>query len=289
MIAELTILSNVVLSTGGGAVLRIGRAGCLALEAAVFQIDRKDFILDTNGQYGNANAANIGRYENIGGARSRGFELGLHGVATDRLNWDLTYTYLDARYDEAFATRIYNPATGEGSLAVEFVGTSVTSPAFDDPLGETAAYLRSQNPHFKYIDFNKRGYMLLDVTHQRVVCEWWHLNTVSAPDAGQSLAVAYQVLDGDQHLDIIVGVKSKKDDQPFLAMAAYGDGTLRWHRMSDGQELLALYAHAESRANDCRARGSVGKSAAAATCSTASCCCPAAPGSSRRSPRWCSA
>jgi alkaline phosphatase D len=108
----------------------------------------------------------------------------------------------------------YNPATGEGSLAVEFVGTSVTSPAFDDPLGETAAYLRSQNPHFKYIDFNKRGYMLLDVTHQRVVCEWWHLNTVSAPDAGQSLAVAYQVLDGDQHLTPAAATLARRAVKP---------------------------------------------------------------------------
>lgn len=94
----------------------------------------------------------------------------------------------------------YDPATGQGSVAVEFVATSVTSPGLDDPLGETAAYLRSQNPHFKYIDLNKRGYMLLDITHQRVVCEWWHLNTVAVPDAGQKLAVAFQVLDGSARL-----------------------------------------------------------------------------------------
>lgn len=28
-----------------------------------------------------------------------------------------------------------------------------------------------------------------------------------------------------------------------LGVAAYGDGTIRWHRMSDGQELLALFPH----------------------------------------------
>ena len=94
----------------------------------------------------------------------------------------------------------YNPATGEGSLAVEFVGTSVTSPGVDDPSGGTAAYLKSQNPHFKYVDLNKRGYMLLDVNRDRVVCEWWHLDTVAAPDAGQTMAVAYQVLTGTTHL-----------------------------------------------------------------------------------------
>ena len=29
-----------------------------------------------------------------------------------------------------------------------------------------------------------------------------------------------------------------------LVVAAYGDGTIRWHRLSDGEELLALYPHA---------------------------------------------
>ncbi|MBN8488938.1 MAG: alkaline phosphatase D family protein [Burkholderiales bacterium] len=94
----------------------------------------------------------------------------------------------------------YDPVTGAGSLAVEFVGTSVSSPGVDDPSGTLAAYLRGQNPHFKYIDLNKRGYMLLDVTHERVVGEWWHLETVTAPDAGQTLAMAYQVEDGAAHL-----------------------------------------------------------------------------------------
>ena len=30
-------------------------------------------------------------------------------------------------------------------------------------------------------------------------------------------------------------------------MAAYGDGTIRWRRLSDGQELLALFVHAIDR------------------------------------------
>ena len=32
-----------------------------------------------------------------------------------------------------------------------------------------------------------------------------------------------------------------------IAVAAYGDGTVRWHRMSDGAELLALYAHTDKK------------------------------------------
>ena len=32
-----------------------------------------------------------------------------------------------------------------------------------------------------------------------------------------------------------------------VVVAAYGDGTIRWHRWSDGQELLALFVHAPSK------------------------------------------
>ena len=32
-----------------------------------------------------------------------------------------------------------------------------------------------------------------------------------------------------------------------LVVAAYDDGTIRWHRLADGQELLALFVHAKDR------------------------------------------
>ncbi len=32
-----------------------------------------------------------------------------------------------------------------------------------------------------------------------------------------------------------------------LAVAAYGDGTIRWHRMTDGEELLALFPHQDGK------------------------------------------
>ncbi len=35
--------------------------------------------------------------------------------------------------------------------------------------------------------------------------------------------------------------------QGRVVVAAYGDGTLRWHRLSDSQELLALFPHADRK------------------------------------------
>jgi alkaline phosphatase D len=94
----------------------------------------------------------------------------------------------------------YDAATGEGSRAVEFVGTSVSSPGLDDPAGNTARFLRSVNPHFKYIELNRRGYMLLDVTRERAVCEWWHLDTVASVSNIETFAVAFEVAHGSNRL-----------------------------------------------------------------------------------------
>jgi alkaline phosphatase D len=94
----------------------------------------------------------------------------------------------------------YDPATGSGSRAVEFVGTSISSPGLSDPAGVITALLGAQNPHFKYIDFNQRGYMLLDVTRERVVCEWWFVDTVVAPSSAQTLGAAFEVQHGSNRL-----------------------------------------------------------------------------------------
>jgi alkaline phosphatase D len=94
----------------------------------------------------------------------------------------------------------YDAATGEGSRGVEFVTTSVSSPGLNDPNGSTAAFLRSVNPHIKYVDLNRRGYNLLDVTPARVVCEYWTVDTVAALSEVQTLNAVFEVQDGTNRL-----------------------------------------------------------------------------------------
>lgn len=70
----------------------------ITYEAAIFQIDRKDFIMKTSGNYGSANNTNTDMWDNVGGARHRGLELSADGKAADKLSFNLAYTYLDAYY-----------------------------------------------------------------------------------------------------------------------------------------------------------------------------------------------
>jgi alkaline phosphatase D len=94
----------------------------------------------------------------------------------------------------------YDPDTGAGSHAVELVVTSATSPGAIDPQGTAAAALQLANPHFKYVDLERRGYMLLDVDATRVVSEWWYVDTVASRSGVQSLGRALQVSAGANHL-----------------------------------------------------------------------------------------
>lgn len=93
----------------------------------------------------------------------------------------------------------YNALTGEGSKAVEFVCTSVTSAGLDQ-LQALVPVLRTNNPHMKYINLDQRGYLLLDVTPERVSSEWWYVDTVEARSGGQSFAIALQTSRNDNRL-----------------------------------------------------------------------------------------
>lgn len=96
----------------------------------------------------------------------------------------------------------YNPLTGEGSLGVEFVGTSVTSPfAIDIPEGQQALLLT--NPHLRYTDWDRKGYLLLDLDASRAQGEYWYVSTFTEPGGTESFATAYQALTDSNHLELL--------------------------------------------------------------------------------------
>ena len=75
----------------------------------------------------------------------------------------------------------YQAATGAGSLAVEIVTPAISSPPLFSIQGvrERVPLLRLAAPHVKYLDGDHRGYVLLDITHDRVTADWYHVSTVT--------------------------------------------------------------------------------------------------------------
>ena len=73
----------------------------------------------------------------------------------------------------------YNSSTGQGSVASEFVCTSVTSSSFINfsvPVG----LIKTFNPNVKYADLSKKGYLLLDVNTSRVQGDWQYMSSIQS-------------------------------------------------------------------------------------------------------------
>lgn len=109
----------------------------------------------------------------------------------------------------------YNPLTGEGSRAVEFVATSVTSPGLE-ALAQVQDLIRVNNPHIQYVDLARKGYLLLDIDAQRCVGEFWAVDSIESRVGGETFQAAYQVLAGTNRLSAS-SQTSPRPDAPALA------------------------------------------------------------------------
>jgi iron complex outermembrane receptor protein len=102
-----------------------------SVKAALFQVDRKDFILDSNGQYATSNNPLGGgsQFRNIGGARSRGLELEARTQPAKDWSFDLAYTYLDAKFTryDSFYQSLGNP---NGTFVANPTPAQRNNPAF---------------------------------------------------------------------------------------------------------------------------------------------------------------
>lgn len=100
-----------------------------------------------------------------------------------------------------FEVSSYNPLTGKGSLAVEFVCPALTSLPFPETAGVEL------NPHQKFNNQTERGYMLLDITEQAFQCEWYYTDTLKKRD--DSVRFAKSLLTQTQTNHLIDGSQSR--------------------------------------------------------------------------------
>lgn len=110
----------------------------------------------------------------------------------------------------------YNPLTGAGSLGVEYVCTSVTSPGLDQ-LAPVQDAIRLVNPHMKYIDLAQKGYMVFDLTAERMLGEFWYVSTIAERGGSESFATAYPVAAGANRLGAATAASTPPPQAPALA------------------------------------------------------------------------
>ncbi|MFU8814211.1 MAG: alkaline phosphatase D family protein [Pseudomonadales bacterium] len=121
---------------------------------------------------------------------------------------DVTPDPMSSRYDRN---------SGRGSLAVELVTTSVTSPG---PAGtpadlmEREAMIVRERPHIQYVNLREHGYLLLDLDSERAQAEWWYVNSIRERGAGERLGAAFATARGHNHLVAASGASAANRERP---------------------------------------------------------------------------
>lgn len=133
------------------------------------------------------------------------------------LTGDIHSSWAADLHPNPYNPALYDKTTGAGSLAVEFVGTSISSPGVDtDTSGSVAGAIRFYNPHLKYVQLTRRGYLLMDVNRDRVVGEWWYVDTVASLSNVETFATAFEVRTGENRLRASAQTPNRADP-PALA------------------------------------------------------------------------
>jgi alkaline phosphatase D len=115
-----------------------------------------------------------------------------------------------------FDPALYDPATGRGSLAVEFVAPATSS----SPLGsfpravEAFRDVQQTHPHLRWHDMDRRGYVLLDVDRERAQAEWWFMETVAERRPDERFARGFRTRTGRSHLEPVVLASAPRRDPP---------------------------------------------------------------------------
>lgn len=102
----------------------------------------------------------------------------------------------------------YDPQTGAGSVATEFVVPSITGDNFDEgnTFGFTSAeqavtLLQLSNPHVHYAELTSHGYILLDIDSSRAQAEFWYMDNIKDPyNNGEYLAKIYKTEHAANHV-----------------------------------------------------------------------------------------
>ncbi|WP_420455157.1 alkaline phosphatase D family protein [Rubrivirga sp.] len=126
----------------------------------------------------------------------------------------------------------YDPASGAGSVAVEFVTPSVSAANLNENLGippeavpedvptQAEQGLAAAYPQLKTVELDEHGYLVLDLTGARAQADWFYVNDIRQRDSDERFSRAFFTASGENHLQAASGPAPNKADAPALAPAA---------------------------------------------------------------------
>lgn len=147
----------------------------------------------------------------------------------------------------------YNSATAEGAWAVEFGTPSISSPNFDEAIGPdlTAQFEQfinnplpgfnlEYNPHLKYVDLDRHGYILLDLTPDTAQANYYYIPTQYADSLAEYFGQGVFALAGSPKLRLRNTPSAPKATQD-AATPTTPFGSTRVNDQPATAELLGLH------------------------------------------------
>ncbi len=166
---------------------------------------------------------NVDQWDGYAGARTRLLNyLNSHEIEnTVILTGDFHSSWAQDVCVDPYDSNVYDPATGKGSQAVEFVGPAISSPFF---INKPSTFVKGverfamfNNPHTKYVDMEKNGYMVVDIDRYRARAEYYHINDVLNPDTGETMTAAVETASGENHAVLVEGKVAALNSQREFA------------------------------------------------------------------------
>jgi alkaline phosphatase D len=112
----------------------------------------------------------------------------------------------------------YDPATGRGSVAVEIVTPAITSPGIPTVFLGLVDQARPYNQHIRWMELTKRGFVVLDVTPERLQSAWYLFEDITLPDpTSPKFAAAWSVKSGETRLNDDGSAAPARSDGPPAA------------------------------------------------------------------------
>lgn len=153
--------------------------------------------------YGDGPVADSGAWDGYNGERMRLLgHLDQNGIDNNvLLSGDIHMSFL---CDLPIDYGSYNAQTGAGSVAVEFLPTSISRGNFDEAgvTGFLAQLVQlaidAANPHHVYSELTSHGYGILDIRPDTVTAEYWY-SPILQVSGNESFAAGYQCITGENH------------------------------------------------------------------------------------------
>ena len=116
----------------------------------------------------------------------------------------------------------------EDSIAVEFATTSMTSENLDDEMSwaprtgslKIEEEIVAANPHIHWAELDSHGYVIVDVTHDRVQADWYFVEDILAPNPDEQVGGSWLVKEGEHQVRRADGPTAGRAD---VAPAAVDD------------------------------------------------------------------